>query len=148
MPDKKGRFSDKELAFAEAYARLNDREAAEREAHYPPGGGYAVLRRPEIQARIDELNRAKMQDLRVMCISWALNVMRDPAKPDTIKRDIFKEAIKENVEADRLGQDEANLTPEQLTAAIAAMEAELKRRGEEAKDVTPAIEGQSGGLFD
>ena len=47
-------------AFAEAFLRLRDREAAEKEAGLTPGYGYRLLLRPDVQAEIRAREEAKL----------------------------------------------------------------------------------------
>ena len=63
MPDKKGRLSPAELAFASAYASTSDSGYSAKQAGYrSQAGGSMALQRPAVQAEIARIQLARLYD--------------------------------------------------------------------------------------
>lgn len=60
MPWKNGELTRGEVAFAEAFAQVNDRVEAEKLAGVAPGYGYKLLLRPEVQSEIRAREEARL----------------------------------------------------------------------------------------
>lgn len=151
MPLKDGTMTRGEMAFIQAYAGTNDREKAEKQAKIAPGTGYRLLARLEVQREINRQERGRMLELLHLSNEWALKVMRDAKKPDTIKRDIAREVWKLTLGADASSGTEAKepheMTADELSAELDRLMKARDALAENAKDVTPS-DGQDGTPFD
>lgn len=153
MPDKKGRFTRQEAVFVERYAATGDRKYAAKEAGYrnPAVAACEALQRPAVQAEILKKQRERLTtEIVPLAIERHLQLLRDKSVGGQTLNRAIELAYKYGFAAQEglAAKEPHEMTPEELSAAIAALEraAGDKARPVEAVDVShdPAV----GGLFD
>lgn len=125
MPLKNGALTRKEEAFAIAYAECGDRELAEKRANMTPRHGYAVLSRPEVQARILQEQTARLVGEILPAATQAhLDIIRDKNAPAGARASLIKLAYDRAFGEGSAGaaKEVHEMTPEELAQAIEALE--------------------------
>jgi hypothetical protein len=144
MPLKNGRFTDRETLFVEAMAATGDIPYAMKKARYASMGAASdALARPEVQAAIVRRQEARLiSEALPAAVATLLDVMQ-PGNPAGARVQAAKIVIDRAMPQHEDGRTKElhELTPEELAAAIASLEAAA---GAMAKDVSPgeAIEAE------
>jgi hypothetical protein len=142
MPLKSGKLARGEAAFLDAFLELGDRVQAEKRAGLAPRSGYAILNRPEVQARYADMlvttMRTEIGPLAVARLRKLLTSDNIPASAQVAAVKIALDKVFPSG-ADGGAKELHEMTPDELARAINTLEG---MAGAMAKPV------QSGGIFD
>ena len=137
MPQKDGTLTRAERAFIASYAAHGSREKAEKDAGLRPRSGYDVLARPEIQKRIIATQTAKLTgEALPIAVDTLISIMQNAKAPAAARVQASRVVLDRAMPTGEDGRvkDLHELTPEEISQAIATLEAQA---ASVAKDVTP-----------
>ena len=141
MPLKTGELTRTERAFIEAYMDSEDREKAEKKARLAPRSGYGILARPAIQAEILARQTARLTaDALPVAVKTLIDIMGNAKAPAGARVQAAKVVLDRALPQTDDGRvkDLHELTPDEVAAAIAALETQASQA---ARDVTPPDPG-------
>ena len=148
MPVKSGTFTPKEQRFVEVFARTGDRKEAERRAGYRPNGGYQVLARPEILARITAEQEARLvHDLLPLSVDVVEEILRNTKAPASARLTAAK-MVQDRAWPERKaedGRDDHEKSAAELAAEITRLEGIA---AEKARDVSSPSDRSESSPFD
>lgn len=112
-------------AFAEAFARLGNREAAEQEAGLTPGYGYKLLLRPDVQSEIIAREHARLISEGLPAGLDALIEIARSTKAPAASRVAAGKALLDRalpIMGEARQKDLHELSPDEISKAIANLE--------------------------
>ena len=127
MPTKSGDLTKGEQAFLAAFVATGDRVKAEKAAGYTPNHGYAVLARPEIQARYTEQVLASMRtEAAPLAVRTLIEIMGSAKAPAAARVQAAKVVLDRALPQEGGGSAKElhEMTPDELSAAIQTLEAQ------------------------
>jgi len=119
-----------QLAFAEAFLRLRNREAAEKEAGLTPGYGYKLLLRPDVQAEIRAREEATLvAEGLPEAVQGLIDIVKSSKAPASARVAAAKVIIDRALGSAGESQtkDVHEMTPEELAQAISTLEAQAAK---------------------
>lgn len=128
MPLKSGDLTKRELAFVQTYVATGDRATAEKKAGYAPNGGYIVLQRPEVLARVAQEQAARITiEGAPLAVSTLFEIMRNTKSPAASRVQAAKIVLDRALPGAASGAEKElhEMTAAEIAAALAELDSRL-----------------------